>query len=206
LFRKKIPGIFFSGIWSALQQEKTVPITAWITDIGNDLAYEVPVETILEWVSGCVDRLQELDARIAITDLPIAVLRDVGESKFRLIRALFFPTNRSSRDELLTRATALSFALKELGKTRNIPIFSAPTAWFGWDPIHPQRRHHLAMWCELLGLFANDANDARLVEDRWWLRCYLRLLQPESWNHFSVSRSTRQPNGHLLDGTSVALY
>jgi hypothetical protein len=68
-----------------------VPITAWITDIGNDLGYEVPVKTILEWFSGCVDRLEELGARIAITDLPLEKLRGLGERKFRLLCVLFSP-------------------------------------------------------------------------------------------------------------------
>ena len=205
-FGKKSPGIFFSGIWSALQLEKTVPITAWITDIGNDLAYEVPVETIVEWVSGCVDRLQELDARIALSDLPIATLRDVSEGKFRLLRTLLFPASRLQRGELLARATALSGALQELGKTRNIPIFHASSAWYGFDPIHLRGEHHARMWSELMGLFADLVDDRHLTDDSWWLRCYLRLLQPESWTQFSVLRRAQQPNGRLLDGTTVALY
>jgi hypothetical protein len=183
-----------------------VPITAWITDIGNDLGYEVPVETILEWVTGCVERLEELDARIAITDLPIAALKGLGERKYRLLRELLFPASRLCRDELLTRATALSGVLNELGKTRNIPIFSVPNAWYGWDPIHPRRRCHLAMWREQLGQFAKVAPKARPADDLWLMSSYLRLLQPECWSHFSVSRTARQPNGILLDGMSAALY
>ena len=183
-----------------------MPITAWVTDIGNDLGYEVPVETIVEWVSGCVDRLQELDARIAVCDLPIASLRDVNERKFRLLRTLLFPASRLDRDELLARATALNAALEELGKTRNIPIFTAPVAWYGWDPIHTRGRHHLAMWHEMFGLFTNVPSDAQGSDNSWWMTSYLRLLQPESWSHFSVSRSAQQPNGRLLDGTTIALY
>ena len=183
-----------------------MPITAWITDIGNDLAYEVSVETIVEWVSGCVDRLQELDARIALSDLPIATLRDVSEGKFRLFRTLLFPASRLQRDELLARATALSGALGELGKTRKIPIFPAFAAWYGFDPIHLRSKHHVPMWSELMGLFADLADNRHLTDDSWWLRCYLRLLQPESWSQFSVLRRAQQPNGRLLDGTTVALY
>jgi hypothetical protein len=203
---KKFPGIFFSEIWPALEQEKTVPITAWITDIGNDLGYEVPVETILEWVSGCVDRLEAMGARIAISDLPIEALQGLSKRKYRLLRSLFFPASRLSRDELLTRAVTLNTALKELGKTRNTPIFSVPNDWYGCDPIHPRGRHHLAMWRAQFGLFANVAADAQRVDDHWLMRAYLRLLQPESWRRFSVSRSAKQPNGRLLDGTRVSLY
>ena len=183
-----------------------MPTTAWLTDIGNDLAYEVPVETLVEWVSGCVDRLQELDARIALCDLQMATLRDVSERKFGLLRTLLFPVSRLQRDELLARAAALSGALQELGKTRNIPIFTAPAAWYGFDPIHPRGKHLAPMWSELFGLFANLTDDLHPTDDTWWLRYYLRLLHPERWSHFSVLRRAQQPNGRLSDGTTVALY
>jgi len=183
-----------------------VPITAWITDIGNDLAYEVAVETIVEWISGCVERLQELDARVTLTDLPIAVLRDVSESKFLLLRSLLFPGSRLQLSELIARSEALSCALQELGKTRNIPVFTAPTQWYGWDPIHPRARHHVTMWRELLALFANQPNHLQHVGDPWWQRTYLRLLRPESWRHYSVPRRASQPNGRLLDGTTISIF
>ena len=183
-----------------------MPITAWIADIGNDLGYEVPVETILEWVSGCVDWLDELGARIAIADLPLETLRGLGERKFRLLRALFFPVSRLGRDELLARAAALNGVLNELGKTRNTSIFNVSNAWYGWGTIPPRRRCHLAMWREQLGQFAKVAPKARPADDLWLMNSYLRLLKLESWSHFSVSRTSRQPNGSLWDGTSVGLY
>lgn len=203
---KKFPGIFFSGIWSALQQEKKTPTAAWITDIGNDLAYEVPVETIVGWVSGCLDRLLDLEARIALCDLPLASLCDVSENKFRLFRSLFFPSSRLQRGELLARATELSCALQELGKSRKTPVFSASPEWYGWDPIHPLRKHRIAIWRELLTPFANRVEDARDGNDSWLLRCYLRLLQPEEWSLFSLPRRATQPNGRLWDGTTVSLH
>jgi hypothetical protein len=200
---KKISEFFLGGIWSELQRDKTVPITAWITDIGNDLGYEVPVETILKWVSGSVDWLEERGARIAITDLPLEKLRGLGERKFRLLCVLFFPVSRLGRDELLARAAASNGTLNKLGETRTTPIFRVPNAWHGWDPIHPQRRCHLAIWREQLGQFAKVAPNTRPADDLWLMNSYLRLLKPESRSHFSVLRTARQPNGSLWDGTSV---
>lgn len=203
---KNFPGIFFSGLWPALRCERRVPTVAWITDIGNDLAYEASVETILRWIIGCVERLQEIDAKIMITDLPLATLRNVSERKYRFFRALLFPRCRLDLDELLTRAEALSDGLNALGKSREIPIFSAQTEWYGFDPIHPMRAHLVAMWKQLLGVRDELASESPLAHDSWLLRWYLRTLELESRSHFSISRRANQPNGRLWDGSSVALY
>ena len=203
---KKIPGIFFSGLWPALRREKPAPTAAWITDIGNDLAYEASVESILQWVAGCVERLQEIDAKIVITDLSLATLRGVSERKFRLFRALLFPRCRLDRDELLTRAAALSDGLHTQGKTHNTPIFPAQTEWYGVDPIHPSRIHLVAMWNQLLSAREELLSETSPSSKSWLLRWYLRMLQPESWSHFSIPRRASQPNGRFWDGSTVALY
>ncbi len=164
------------------------------------------METILQWVAGCVERLQEIDAQIVIADLPLATLRGVSERNFRLFRALLFPRCRLDRDELLTRTAALSYGLHRLGKTHNIPIFPAQTAWYGVDPIHPSRPHLVAMWKQLLNAREQLLSETSPSCDSWLLRWYLRMLQPESWSHFSIPRRASQPNGRLWDGSTVALY
>lgn len=203
---KKFPGIFFSGLWPALEREKSVPTFAWITDIGNDLAYEARVESILEWVSGCVERLTAIDSKIVIADLPLANLSAVSERKFRFFRALLFPRCRLSREEVLTRAAALSDGLHALGKSQKIPIFPAQIEWYGIDPIHPRRRHMAAIWQQLFNAHHGLTKEISLWDESWLERWYLELLEPERWSHFSLSRSAVQPNGRLWDGSTIALY
>jgi hypothetical protein len=203
---KKFPGIFFSGLWPALREEKMSPTTAWITDIGNDLAYEAPVASILEWVTGCVERLEQVGARIVLADLPLATLCGVSERRFHFYRALLFPRCRLNRNELLTRAATLSQGLNALGELRNIPVFPARNEWYGLDPIHPTRHHLYAMWRELFGVCDTQDGADSSSRDAWSLRWYLRLLAPESWSHFSISRRANQPQGRLWDSSTVALY
>ncbi len=42
-----------------------------MTDVGNDVIYEVPAPLILEWVEDAVDRLQAYTTDIVLTDLPV---------------------------------------------------------------------------------------------------------------------------------------
>ena len=205
-FGKKFPGIFFSGIWSALESAKAAPISAVITDVGNDLGYEVPVEELVEWVRGCIDRLQQLDAHVVITDIPSESVCRVSESKFRLFRMLLFPYCTLSRQELIDRTEQLRASLHQLAKSRNITVFPVQNHWYGFDPIHPHKRHLRQLWRELFREFEGfQATEHKL---RNWLpkSAYLRLLSAEKWSLFKVKWRAPQPHGQLVDGTSIFLY
>ncbi len=205
-FGKKNSGIFSCGIWRALEHEKSVPITALVTDIGNDLAYEVPVETVLQWVEGCLDRLLALDARVVMSDLPVPVLRTVGALRYRCFRAILFPQCRLNWEEMLHRAERLSLGVHELAEQREIPVFAVPNEWYGLDPIHPPMRHQPQIWAGLLGLATDSMPDVSSHRCALAKRWYLRRLRPESWSTFGFSRSAVQPTGQLKDGSTISLY
>ncbi len=205
-FGKKNSGIFFSEIWEAIETQESLPTTAWITDIGNDLAYEIPVATILEWVSGCVDRLLAQQARVVISDLPLNVLQRVSETQFSLFRAILFPSCRLTRTEILDRAEQLSAGLDDLAKSKKTTIFSAKSEWYGLDPIHPRRKMFEIIWRELMAAADVPCGDRSAAERGWWRDRYLRDLRPKIWSQFSIPRSAPQPNGRLIDGSSIWLY
>jgi len=203
---KKSLGIFLCGIWDALEQEKKIPTTAIVTDIGNDLAYEVPVEQVVEWVEACVDRLLSHDATVVLSDLPLDVLRSTSETRYKVVRTLLFPNCRLSWSEMLQRAQQLSERLRKLAEARNIPLFVGDSAWYGWDPIHPRRADLPKFWNELLDGAGISASKRVSNEKLLWMTWYLRGLRPEKWSSFSFSRSAVQPSGRLIDGTKISLY
>ncbi len=203
---KKNPGIFSCGIWRAIEQEKSVPITAFVTDIGNDLAYEVSVETIFRWVEACLDRLMTLDARVVLGGLPLEVLRQLGATRYRCFRAFFFPRCRLEWREMLRRAESLNERLQEASQSREIPFFTGRKQWYGLDPIHPLKRYYAEMWSQLFELVAEmpkGLSRHRCSLAKAW---YLRGLQSESWSTFSFSRRAFQPSGRLCDGSTISLY
>ena len=54
---RKISGIFSCALWQDLQNRPPLPTAALVTDVGNDLLYEVPIARLMEWVEGCLDQL-----------------------------------------------------------------------------------------------------------------------------------------------------
>jgi len=205
-FGKKNSGIFSCGIWRAIEQEKSMPITAFVTDIGNDLAYEVPVETVVEWVEACLDRLLALGARVVLSDLPLEVIRQLSETRYRCFRAILFPQCRLSWREMLQRTERLSERLQEVAQSRKIPLFVGRKEWYGLDPIHPRRRCYPEMWAQLLATIAETSSDLLQHRCSFATAWYLRCLRPESGSTFSFSRRASQPNGRLHDGSTISLY
>ena len=54
---RTLPSIQDCRLWSALDDRPAVPTAALVTDIGNDVMYEAPVDKIVEWVTRCFDQL-----------------------------------------------------------------------------------------------------------------------------------------------------
>jgi hypothetical protein len=203
---KKFSGISSARIWEALEENSTQRTIAFLTDVGNDLGYEQPVEVIMEWVIACASRLQSYGARVVLTGLPLDVLRGMSASKFTLLRSLLFPSCRLSWGEMLSRADDLGERLAALSKSQEIPIFSVPNAWYGFDPIHPKRARMRDYWRELfaqLELNRSENPERRLSWPSYWrLRTLTSpgLGRKVSPGHFSSRRIM------LSDGTSIALY
>jgi hypothetical protein len=171
---KKFSGIFSSSIWQTLSPELNSRSFGFVTDVGNDLAYEEPVDVVFEWVKTCVDRLIDSGAQIVLTGLPVDRLRRMSSSKFYLMRAVLFPSCRLSFAALLDRAEELDGRLREFAETSKVPIFSVPNDWYGFDPIHPRSAHLSDYWRRLfahlpLGEHPADATRAALVSG-WRLR------------------------------------
>jgi hypothetical protein len=205
-FGKKFSGILQSNLWGALERTQALPTVALMADIGNDLAYEAPVSTIVGWLEAALDRLAAHDARVVLNNIPLATLQSVGLARYHLFREALFPSCRLSRSEMLRRAEQLSGALNRLAAERKTPIFSGETSWYGLDPIHPRRSSSGEIWRRMLGELASPGSLTSLMRPAPATTLRLHRLRPESWIQFGIQRRAKQPNLRLADGTTIALY
>lgn len=203
---RELPGIVECGLWRALEQAPPVETFALLTDIGNDLAYGAPVETILDWVRTCLDRLAARDARITMTELPLASVRTLSPRRFKLLRALLFPGLELDLETVLAEAEALNAALVQLAAEREIRLIFPEKTWFGFDPIHIKARHWRAAWEAILGSWRGAGRPVALARPslRRWL--YLRTRAPESRRLFGFAQHRAQPSARLADGTTISLF
>jgi hypothetical protein len=206
IFGKKFSGILQSGLWSAMSRARVLPTVAIVADIGNDLAYEAPVDTIMGWIETTLDRLAEHDARVVLNNIPLASLRTVGRARYHVFRELLFPSCRLSRREMIRRAERLSDSLARVASERKTPVFSGEIGWYGVDPIHPRWPSSGEIWSRMIGELSNQRSGAPLVRPSLQRALHLRRLRPETWVQFGFKRRASQPNAKLSDGTTIALY
>ena len=189
-----------------MSRAQALPTVAIVADIGNDLAYEAPVDAIIKWIETALDRLATYGARVVLNEPPLASLQRVGAVRFRVVRELLFPNCRPSRAELVGRAEQLSERLRELSRERETPIFTGESAAYGLDPIHPRRAAAGDVWQRMLGALSPSPGVAPLIRPDAINAIRLYQLKPQAWSVYGWSRCAEQPCGRLADGTTIAIY
>jgi hypothetical protein len=203
---RKISGIFPCALWQDLQSRPAMPTTAVITDVGNDILYGATPAQILEWVSGCLDRLLERGATTTIVELPIGSLERLGAARFRIFRSIFFPDSRLTLDSAVTAAWETNAGLAELGRSRKMPVIPVPAAWYGIDPIHLRAGARAEAWQTIVSACGRNGPLASTASAPVWERAYLHLLAPHERSIFGLRQRAAQPSGRMRDGTTISLY
>jgi hypothetical protein len=203
---RRLPAITACGLWEALGRRLAAPTAALLTDVGNDLLYEVDAPQIAAWVECCLDRLQALGARVVMTGLPTHALERLSRPKYLLLRTLLFPGSRLSLTELTRRTWELDRRLRQAAHHRGVPLVSHRAQWYGFDPIHIKLRHWGPAWREILAQWSADMPLPELPRPALGRWLYLRLLPPQQRWFFGWEQRWTQPAGRLADGTSLAFY
>ena len=203
---RKIPGIFPCALWQNLLRRPPLPTAALVTDIGNDLLYGVPVERLLEWIEGCLDRLGEAGAATIMTGLPMDSVERLGEARFRLFRTLLFPSSRITLSEAKSLVGTLHERLTKLSEARKTPVISVSSDWYGFDPIHLKRSVWRSAWPTILSPWRDGTAHCVAPRGSAWRWSYLMSLAPAERTIWGVRRRSEQPCGILKDGTTISLY
>ena len=148
---RSLSGIRDCELWDELPERGTTqrPL-GFITDVGNDLVYGFPVETILDWVRECADRLANLNTEIVMTTPPMETLRGLSGPRFQLFRIMLFPGSRPTLPELLRKVEMLDAGLRGIACEVGAKIAVPNPTWYGFDPIHIRRRDARTAWTSYL--------------------------------------------------------
>jgi hypothetical protein len=196
-----------AGLWRALAEAPRPDASfALVTDIGNDLMYEVPPEIICRWVENILDRCQSVARRVVVTELPLASIERLGPRRFAFVRRIIFPRCRLTLDEAKRRAREINDAVHGAAAKHGATVVGHDASWYGFDPIHVRRADFARAWGQVLRGWNPDALEARTARGslRRWIQ--LGLFSPEKRAFFGVERQLRQPAGRLRDGSTVWLY
>jgi hypothetical protein len=203
---RSLPSILNGDLWPALAERDRVPTAALITDIGNDLLYEQPVERIVDWVSGCLDLLAQHEARVVMTRLPIANIDSLPEWKFRLLRRAMFPLGTAPFQVIAERARELDRRLIEVAGERRVTLVEQQRAWYGWDPIHLKSSAWPKAWHEVLSAWTDSPPERVTRNPGLSQMLYLRTRRPQQRWWFGMEQRGPQPSGRLPGGSVVSFY
>lgn len=204
---RRLPGIIDCALWDQLAVRPGAPTTALLTDIGNDILFDVEVPQIVAWIAEAIARLETADARVCMTRLPVTSIERLGTARFLLFRQLLFPRCRLSLSELCRRAVHLHNELLRLGQSRGVSLVEHDAHWYGFDPIHIRQRHWRRAWPRILSAWDDGTKTERALPRgslaRW---LYLRTRRPHERSLLGIDQRRAQPSARLRDGTTVAFY
>jgi hypothetical protein len=203
---RTLPGLLDCGIWTRLDelaQHRTLAVV--LTDVGNDLVYEVPPERLVGWVRSALDRLPR-HARVTVTTPPLASLSALSPWRFHLLRRLFFPARRVELSSLLGALERVVHGLSELAADPRVRLVEPPASWYGFDPIHTLSHRRVEAWYRMLGeredREPNGGTSPPGLSQRW----LAMTARPQDWRLFGLALGSAQPCRRLADGTRLWLY
>lgn len=200
-----LPGITECGLWKSLDLAPSLPTTALLTDIGNDIVYGSSVETIAEWVGCCLERLRPHSERLFITELPLESIASIGSLRYRIFRSIFFPKSCLDLATVHQRAALLNDQIIALALQNKVQLLSPRQHWYGIDPIHILSRYREEAWKTMLDLDEAERMKEPLGESLM-RSVSLHLLRPQQRSIFGIEQHCEQPAGRFSDGTTVAIY
>lgn len=211
LLGRGLTGILDCGLWSALDGRPALPLTALVTDIGNDVMYGVPVPQILAWVEECLVRLQKRGAEIVVTGLPTTNLPRLGARRFLLLRTVLFPGNRDTLADVTRRSRAVDAGVRKLAARYGTTFVEPPTHWYGFDPIHIRRLHWSTAWQTILAGLDPRASTGPTPTGQpprvsFWNSLETQFWIPEERFFLGLAQRRRQPCKTLADGTRISIY
>lgn len=203
---RKIPGILSCRLWDEVQRRPTLPTSALVTDIGNDILYEVAPNRLIGWVAECLDRLVRINAQTVVTELPVASVSQLSQERFLLMRTLFYPRSRLTLAAAQSSVAEINAEVVKLARERKQTVFPVQNRWYGFDPVHVLRRYRRPAWSEILLRWQPDQPLPELGRSSLAESLYLVTLPPRERKIFGFSRRCVQPSGVLSDGSTISLY
>ena len=179
---------------------------ALVTDIGNDLFYDHPLERIVGWIDFCLARLAAISAHRGHAIAAGQLAGAFASEDFGCCGKFFFP----GVDRVLRRWRSVPRRsierVVELARAYGAQTISPPRTWYGFDAIHIRLRKTPRAWREILLSWSPDRRRRRAVPPSPLRALYLNTVFPERQRVFGREWQVRQPSGKLPDGTTLWLY
>lgn len=151
VFNVSYSPIVVSGILDAARkrQPNTSKTLALITDIGNDIMYNVPTAKIIACLHSIIQELDAMGADVFVNPIPMVLEKDVSERQFRILRAVFFPRSPVTYSGAADAVREINKFLQDAASGR-IHLLPSAKDFCGVDKIHYSVLHSHKAWSEVV--------------------------------------------------------
>ena len=143
---RRLPAIRQCALWHELARRPKLPTFALVTDLGNDLPYEIPVSQILVWFEDMLKTLSAHQANIVFASPPIEAIQGIQRWQFNALRRVLFPCSKLKFEDAIHFARELQEKSQKISKFFSAKIAEPSRHWYGFDPIHIRRRFLSEAW------------------------------------------------------------
>lgn len=164
--------------------DSSAPVrVAFVTDIGNDVAYGQPPERILRWVRRLLDRLENEGYRVIVGGAPVQSLRLINTYLFSALARLYYPQGTLSLEKVASDLEQVDQGVFDLCRERTFTYLEVNPRWYSWDRFHLKLSARQSYWDTLLRDFpVLGPNPVRPIPHR-------RFLPPERYWLFNKERT-----------------
>jgi hypothetical protein len=136
------PPIGDCGILDAARIAKSSHVIALVTDIGNDIMYDIPAGQIIDKLDKLFGDLRRLDADILATIIPQFLENEMDAYQFRCLRTVFFPKSRVEMPAATAAVREINRFLRSEADDR-ITLITGLEDFYWFDKIHfsPLKMH-----------------------------------------------------------------
>lgn len=126
---------------------------AFITDVGNDIAYAQPPLNVVSWVERLVSRLQEEDYQIFLGGIPTKSLASLNPRLFNAVAKVYYAKGAATKDQVTRELGEVEIGLQELCEKRKLPFIDLEPNWYSYDHFHLKRGAREIYWRKVLEPF-----------------------------------------------------
>ncbi|MFA5505150.1 MAG: hypothetical protein WC314_13415 [Vulcanimicrobiota bacterium] len=150
---------------------------AFVTDIGNDIAYSQPPGQVVEWVRRLIERLQKHGYRIIVGGIPTRSVALLHPFLFRVIAHLLYSGAPLDLKLLTRNLEEVENGVRELCCAKGMDYLELNPDWYSYDRFHLKGAACSVYWQSLL----QDFPVKHSYDSKWSLAARRPLFPRKYW-------------------------
>ena len=137
MFNFTYPPIGECRIMENVDVQQSRRIAVLLTDIGNDIMYGVPEQSLVECFDSLIEKSLLLNAEVFLTSIHVDVRQDMGRETFKLLKGIFYPNSSVTYDKADLAVKTINKYIEDKSiQNERVHLVSELGVYCGMDKIH----------------------------------------------------------------------